>query len=692
MTVQTELREYLDTSHESMRALSLRAGIGVKAVSDIMNIPGLRPKHKTLVALTEATGVDLVAACEHGKPQTFGQLLEILKASGKTNLASRVSWLLGKAGWYENRIVCRQEVLGFFAANNAASLELKKGSRSTYKSDILSAIDRYGERNRRRGVADLRGIMADVYEAAKSEDIPVDCRRKAGPFFLFLDDNKLAPAQVTTDVVAEYYAHRLRSGVLDEKKCRKHVQNVVDLIGHLAKNPATCHFGFVPVASPFSDGRDKFEVENGLLDPLLAEFDARVAPWVTGKASRDGMPYEDFLGALDREEVHPVSDKKARLRAKVAAKKALTKKERTEERETKLRQYGFLTHNDRWSERTLATRRGYVISLAKALSASCDIILNSIDELTDPEYLEAAAEALAEANKSSESGYVASVLKSVKKIAVGFVARNSEDIERIKVLIRHHATKKRGIAASNKNKLHKFTADRIQNTIDLSGIVMKGINAEVARRRTEYRKVHGVLPQPIDVIDVEMARDIAAMVAHDILIKRAPRSANVIGMKLDWIAFQDGRARITIPAIEVKMRGKDDADYVVPLGEKQSQLLRQYIDRVRPKLLLSGDAANPYLFPRQGLKSFKPNLPYSGLLLRVTQRLFDIVGVEIHPHLYRHLIGWIWLKESMENLTKVQKLLGHKSLRTTLEYYAELDESLVFDEWQQFLDRESNPN
>jgi integrase len=689
MTVQIELQNYLDTTKESIRGLSLRAGLSAKTVSDIMNIAGLRPRYKTLVALTNATGIDLVSPSFTNSPQTFDALVKTLKEDDKPILASRITWLLKKADWYGNRVVCRNDVLEFFAGHNAASLNLTKGSLSTYKCDVLAAIDGLGQRNRSRGVIDLRGVMSDIYKATKNSDIPTDCRLKAGPFFLFLDDKNILPQQVTTEVVAEYHAYRLQTAVLDESKCRKHTQNIVTLIRHLSENGDTRRFGFSAIESPFHDGRDKYEMDTGVFAQLLSEFDRQVAPWACGKASRDGMCYNDFLAALDGAESQPASSKKEILRAKVEQKRQLSRQEQVEQSEDKLRRYGFLTPDNRWSERTLRTRRGYVISVAKALASSCDIILESIDELTDPEFLTAAAEALADANQGSESGYIESVLKTVKKISIGFCNRQTEDVQQIKVLIKHYSTGKRGIAPRNKAKLRKFTDERIQSTINLSGTVMNAINAEITRKRKAHQKKEDILPQPIDVVDVEMARDIAAMVAHDILIRRAPRSANVIGIKLECIAFRDGLARITIPAVEVKMRGKGDPDYVVDLGLQQSKLMRQYIEKVRTKLLLNGDDANPYLFPQQSRKGFEVNRPYNGLLLRVTRRLYEHVGVSVHPHLYRHLIGWIWLRDSMDNLPRVQKLLGHKSLRTTVEYYAELEENLVGDEWQSYLEGKS---
>ncbi len=316
-----------------------------------------------------------------------------------------------------------------------------------------------------------------------------------------------------------------------------------------------------------------------------------------------------------------------------------------EHKEARLREYGFLTTDDRWSPSTVRTRRGYVVSLAKALAATHDEVVTSMADLLDPEYLAAAAEALAESNGGGgQTDYVASVLKAMKKIAVGYAAASEEDLEDIKALIRFHETGRRGISPKNKAKLRQFTEARIQATIDLSGKVLNGINLEIDRRRETRRKTEGALPARVDVIDIEMARDIAAIVAHDILLTRAPRSANVIGARLDWIAFQDGVARITVPNVEVKGRGPRDPDYVVKLGERSSRLLRHYIDSIRPILLQDGDKDNPFLFPRQQGGAFKANAPYGAILDRVTRILETHVGVRIHPHLYRHLIGWIWLQ------------------------------------------------
>lgn len=695
MTVQIELKHYLVMSGESMRALSLRAGLGAKAVSDILSIPGLKPRHKTLVALSKATNKELASATESG-PQTYQQLLDALREAGKRTLENRVKWLMRKANWFGNRPVCRHDVIEFFDRHNAASLGLSKGSRSTYKSDVLAALDACGARNRKRGVADLTGVYADVHAALKESAIPDSYAMLAGSFFIFLQDRGISHQAITTAVLAEYFAHRMNVSTASEQRCRRHVKDVCTLLSHLAACPETAHFGFQPVLHPFANQKDKFDVDNALLAPLLAEFDTCVAPWLLGERSREGLTKEDFIASLDRQDV-VVTDKKAALRRNKAMKAALpgaNGEQKPENNDEALLKNGFLTARKRWSKKTLATRRGYIVSLAKALAASCDVVPETIAELIDPEFLEAAAEALRDSNQGEHgSSYVGAVLKSIKKIARDYHCSNETDLERIQDLIVLHDVQYVGIAPRNKAKLLQFTAARIQQTVDLSGTVIAQINAEMKRRRSQYRKKHGKAPAISETVDSEMARDIAAMVAHEILLKRAPRSANVIEIRLDWIAFNDDGARITVPSIEVKGRGQGDADLVVPLSGAASSLLRRYIEIVRPILIAEGDETNPFLFPGQAMDGEKRNGVYRNILLRVTRLLERHVGVQIHPHLYRHLIGWIWLKESSSNLPKVQQLLGHKSIKTTLEYYAELDSSLVLSEWQEHIDKKKKgPN
>lgn len=158
MSFRDEIRAHLAETGESKRALSLRAGLNARAITDILSIEGLKPRHSTLAALSEAIGRDLLTAETGSKPLTWGELTEKLNSCGEKTRASRVRRIMAEANWYGNKRVCRHDVIDFFEQHSAASLGLSPNSRSTYKCEILAAIDRHGRRDRHRGVADIGGI------------------------------------------------------------------------------------------------------------------------------------------------------------------------------------------------------------------------------------------------------------------------------------------------------------------------------------------------------------------------------------------------------------------------------------------------------------------------------------------------------------------------------------------------------
>ena len=146
MTPAQELKAYLKTSGESQRALSLRAGLNAKAVSDILNIPGLTPRHTTLVALTEATGRDFLILGKE-PPRTYADLIANAQVKGDASLVSKLKWLCRNAGWTpELKVACKQDVIDFFDRNGPSSVQ-------SDKRQFLNLSIRIGESRRRCSIA-----------------------------------------------------------------------------------------------------------------------------------------------------------------------------------------------------------------------------------------------------------------------------------------------------------------------------------------------------------------------------------------------------------------------------------------------------------------------------------------------------------------------------------------------------------
>ena len=156
-------------------------------------------------------------------------------------------------------------------------------------------------------------MYGEAYKAIQASDLPTSSKVASGPFLVFLHDANIDPSSISTDTLAEYYRHRVDVSSKGEAGCKKHVCEISTLLCKLSAHADFSGFGFAVADHPFEDVRDKFGVNEALIAPLLAEFENRVAPWVTGKMSRDGLPRSEFIASLDALEA-PVSDKKARLR------------------------------------------------------------------------------------------------------------------------------------------------------------------------------------------------------------------------------------------------------------------------------------------------------------------------------------------------------------------------------------------
>lgn len=679
MTLQDHIRNHLDSTGLSQRALSIQAGLNPKAVSDILNRPGHRPKQPTVQALSETMGI---AAPDPSTPLTYAQLLSKLSTktgspsldSRNRTLVSRLSKVLQAANWVpELEFVDRAKIIKLFAGWTPATLELSRGSFRTYKSDVLAAIEQACGSNRKPGICDVGGVYRVIHEAIQVSRLPMDMKLISGSFMHYLDQNSVLPANITQSVLWDYYNYRCEFGKKTEASCQKHVKRIAALCSRLSQEPAFAEYQFPSVDHPFEDGRDKYRVPTSALDKFLEEFDGPITRWVSGDESREGLSYENFLAKLDMEQPQHAADGKLAL--------LKPRKDGRKKSEEERRSAGFLSDHETWSQETIANRRGILVAGAKALYAGTGYLIESVEEYTNPVVLEGVLEAVQSGNSESEfpSSYVSTLGRAIKKLARDYVGRDLTEIRAIAATISDYSAGDKGIAKRNKGKLRQIIGARQQRLLDLGEILVEEINGKLDRRA---RKNRGT-PR-LELFDTEMARDFTCVLASDVLLARAPRKANVTRAKLSWISWRGDLATITVPNVELKMRTSDDPDLPIPLGEHESRRLRMYLDKIRPKALRAGDEFNPFLFPAQGPTAARGQ-PYVGLLERLMRHTHRITGVRMNPHLYRHFIGWLWLKEDPNRLPDVQRLLGHISLETTLEFYAEIDEHFALERWQAYL-------
>lgn len=87
MSLQAQIINHLECSGQSMRALSMSAGLNPKAVADILNRPGHRPNKST----SETLGAVMGCALSEPEPQmSYAQLIvRLSEKTGNARLAPR---------------------------------------------------------------------------------------------------------------------------------------------------------------------------------------------------------------------------------------------------------------------------------------------------------------------------------------------------------------------------------------------------------------------------------------------------------------------------------------------------------------------------------------------------------------------------------------------------------------------------
>ena len=92
--------------------------------------------------------------------------------------------------------------------------------------------------------------------------------------------------------------------------------------------------------------------------------------------------------------------------------------------------------------------------------------------------------------------------------------------------------------------------------------------------------------------------------------------------------------------------------------------------------------AAPWLFPGE----HGGRRPSGGFGHQISDFMAREVGLVITPHQFRHLAAKLYLDHHPEGLETVRRLLGHKSLETTMRFYRELKSILAGKRYSALLD------
>jgi len=144
------------------------------------------------------------------------------------------------------------------------------------------------------------------------------------------------------------------------------------------------------------------------------------------------------------------------------------------------------------------------------------------------------------------------------------------------------------------------------------------------------------------------------------------RLANLAALHLEKNVVRVGGGQPTYHLVIPPEDVKNDEPLEYPLPQVVNEMLGIYLTVFRPRLCR---AENPWLFPG----AFEDHKTKGTLSSQIIERITKELGIRVTPHQFRHLAAAFILEKDPANYEFVRRVLGHKNLQTTINYYVGLE-------------------
>jgi integrase len=277
------------------------------------------------------------------------------------------------------------------------------------------------------------------------------------------------------------------------------------------------------------------------------------------------------------------------------------------------------------------------------------LTLRSIADLVQPETVRESLRFFLERNggrRTADIHQIAKLMCTLAKHWVGVPADHLAELVAIRVRLdpgRHGMTEK------NRATLRCFE----DKALVAKFLVLPETIARRHRSKTEFKVRHAVEVQTALAIELLTVAPVRCANLDTIHLER-----NLIGVGLG----KDRRVHLHFAADAVK----NETELEFPLPPSTVALLNLYLGKFRPKLVR---APNDWLFPGEARG------PKQAMLLsnQIAKTVHREIGVRLTAHQFRHLAGFLYLRRNPGGHEVVRRLLGHKSIETTIRFYAGME-------------------
>lgn len=312
------------------------------------------------------------------------------------------------------------------------------------------------------------------------------------------------------------------------------------------------------------------------------------------------------------------------------------------------------------AELTLRNRKRGILMAATALVRS-DVPISRItglDVLVEFEHAKACLRFLYNRAGNKTTDQIYQIAGLLKTIARHYLRQPEETVDQLRKQCKALKPESQGFTEKNRRCLRQFAdLKKLRSLLTLPERVV----AQAARIGEPRRR---------DALRVTLA------IATGILLHIPLRAANLTSLRLDrHLQFVGDRAFLSVASDETKNAVAIEAE----IPPRLARLLDICVKHYRP--LLTG-APTPWLFPGEN----GARRPSGGFGKQISDFVAREAGVVITPHQFRHLAAKLYLDQHPGGSETIRRLLGHKSLETTMRYYRELESVLASKRYAALLD------
>ena len=288
--------------------------------------------------------------------------------------------------------------------------------------------------------------------------------------------------------------------------------------------------------------------------------------------------------------------------------------------------------------------------------------------LVEPDHVKVILTALLETTRDRRpTSFIRGLGMVLRAVAQHWVKSTSADIDELTRIQRKLGSDRTGLTDKNRALVRQFEDQRLLGQLlALPDALRKRLTT---RRLSPSRRL-------------QQAR---IALAIDLLLVAPIRLHNLANLRIDrnlqWPSGRDGTVYLVLDESETK--NAQPLEY--PLPERTRDILRDYLDRYVP---LVDARAKPWLFVQVDGSQVTSQTLRDGITKAIKREL----GVAMTPHQFRHLAASIALDHQPGALGLVKDLLGHKSLKTTANFYAGMRTRQAGREYEKILATRRDPD